>query len=356
MPALMIAGPGELHDEELEVLGGQVIAHYGEVWTQIHRAALSDLGRLLGSSNLPYVIPGSGSTCLDAAMMNVFEPGEKVAIANTGFFGVRLMDIARANQLEVIEVPVEIGEPVDPTRLAEAAEGVDGIVTVHVDTSTGVRHPIAEIAAVAKQIGATYMVDGIASIGAELADVDAMGIDILVTASQKGLEAPPGLGVIALGDGGRQRIDSRTISPRSWYLDLKTWDRYREEWAEWHPHPVTMPTSIVLVMAASLRRILGKGLEAIIEERSKLARRCREGLAALGLSPVPAPGAEANLVVAAYADEPERILKQLLAEGIQISGGLAPLKDRSIRIGLMGRTATPQMVDRILEVIGQTVG
>ena len=348
MPALMIAGPGELHDEDLDVLGRQVIAHYGDVWTALHDQTISLLGQLLDAEDAPYLIPGTGTTCLDAGIANLFEPGQKVVVANTGFFGTRLTEIARAHRLEVVEVPVEVGAPADPARLGEAAQDADGILSVHVETATGVRHPIAEIAAIARETDTIYMVDGIASVGGEIARVDSMGIDALVTGTQKGMEAPPGLGIIALSERGRTRVEARSERPHAWYLDLKTWDKYRHDWGSWHPHPVTMPTNLVLALNASLRRILESGVDAWIARRAELAKRCREGLRHLGLEPVPRPGCEANLVVAAWCDEPAKVQKHLLDEGIMISGGLTPTMGKAIRIGLMGRTATEEMVDRML--------
>jgi alanine-glyoxylate transaminase/serine-glyoxylate transaminase/serine-pyruvate transaminase len=354
-PALMIAGPGQLHDEDLEALGRQVIAHYGDVWVGVHNHVLESLGALLGAAHLPYLIPGSGTTGLDAAVMNLFEAGQRVVVANTGFFGTRLLEIAQAHRLEVTEVQVEVGEPIDPSKIEAAARGADGIITVHVDTSTGVRHPIEEIAAVARRAGATYLVDGIASAGGEILDIDGWGIDALVTGTQKGLEAPPGLAIVALGPNGRARVDARSERPLSWYLDLKTWDRYRDEWGAWHPHPVTMPSPLILALASSLDRILTKGLAAVVSERASLAENLRSGLKELGLAPVPKQGHEANLVVAAYAADPTSIQKHLLDQGIMISGGLDPLGGKTIRVGLMGKTATPEMVDRVLRGIAEAV-
>jgi alanine-glyoxylate transaminase / serine-glyoxylate transaminase / serine-pyruvate transaminase len=349
MPQLMIAGPGELHDEDLRVLGGRVIAHYGEVWTALHRQIIGELGELLGAADPPYLIPGTGTTCLDAGVGNLFEPGQRVVVAGTGFFGTRLAQIADAHRLEVTMVPVEVGAPVDPERIAEHAPGAHGILSVHVDTATGVRHPIEEIARVARDNGCAYLVDGIASVGGEICDVDAMGIDALVTASQKGLDGPPGLGVIALGERGRQRIEARSVRPDTFYMDLKTWDRYREEWGEWHPHPVTMPANLVLALESSVHRILETGVRSWVAARADVAKRCREGLRDLGLEPVPYAGAEANLVVAMWADDPAAIQERLLSAGIMISGGLDPTMGRAIRVGLMGRNATEEMVDRVIE-------
>ena len=352
MPEMMIAGPCELHDEELGILSHQVIAHYGDVWTEIHADAVAAVARLMGATEAPYIVPGSGSTCLDAALFNLFEPGQTVVVPNTGFFGARLVELATSHGLEVREVPVPTGAPADPGRIAEALVGADGVLACHVETATGVRHPIEEIVRAATEANAVCVVDGISSVGGELVNVDAMGVHAMVTASQKGLEAPPGLGIIALGPGGRERMEARSSRPESWYLDLRTWDRFRDEWGAWHPHPVTMPTNLVLALASSVARMAEAGIESWVARRAELAKRCREGLRELGLEPVPHAGAEANLVVAAWADDPASIQKYLLSQGIMISGGLEPTMGRAIRVGLMGRTATEDMVDRVLEHIG----
>lgn len=349
MPELMIAGPGELHEEDLDVLGQQVIAHYGDMWTRIHEDTVTALGQLLGADDLPYIVPGSGTTCLDAGVLNLFEPSQRVVVANTGFFGARLSEIARAQGLEVTEVAVEIGHPVDPGRIAEAAAGAHGVLTVHVETATGVRHPIQDIAAAAHSAGAVCLVDAIASVGGELVDVDAMGIDCLVTGSQKGLEAPPGLGILALGKGGRQRVEARSVRPRTFFLDLKRWDWYRKEWGSWHPHPVTMPTNVFLALASSIQRITEVGIETWVARRAALAARLGAGLEELGLAKLPKePGTQASLVVAHRTDDYKAIQAHLLAnEKIMISGGLPPV-GAAIRVGLMGRTASDEMVDRLL--------
>ena len=355
MPELMIAGPGELHDDELAVLGRQVIAHYGDLWTKLHNDTVADMGRFLGAADLPYIVPGTGTSCLDAGLFNLFEPGQKVVVTNTGYFGMRLMEMARQHRLEVTEVPVEVGAAADPGKIADAAVGAHGVLTTHVDTATGVRHPIQEIAAAAHDAGAVCMVDAIASVGGELINVDEMDIDCLVSSTQKGLESPPGLGILALGPGGRARVEARSERPDSWYLDLKVWDHYRDDWGAWHPHPVTMPTNLILTLAASLARISEIGLQAWVAGRADLAKRCREGLRDLGLDPVPEPGAEANLVVAAWASDPAKIQKHLLDNGLMISGGLDPTMGKAIRVGLMGRTATTEMVDRVIELVGEAV-
>jgi alanine-glyoxylate transaminase/serine-glyoxylate transaminase/serine-pyruvate transaminase len=214
--------------------------------------------------------------------------------------------------------------------------------------------PIDEIANVARAADALFVVDGIASVGGELLNVDAMGIDAVVTASQKGLEAPPGLGIVAFGERGRAAIEARTEPLLGWYLDIKRWDWYRTEWPH-HPHPVTMPTNFVLALASSMQRIQESGLEAWVGRRADLAKRLREGLSDLGLGPVAPAGYESNLVTAAWADDPALIIGYLLDNGIQISAGLDATLGKVIRIGLMGANATDEMVDRCLGLIAEAL-
>lgn len=356
LPALMIAGPGELHEEDLAVLGRQVIAHYGDTWKAIHNETVAAMGELLGTTDPPYLIPGTGTTCLDSAVANLFEPGQKVVVPNTGFFGSRLIEVARAHHLEVDELPVEVGDAVDPETVVGRARDADGVLMVHVETATGIRHPIGDVGGALAGTDALLMVDGIASVGGELVNVGRDGLDALVTGTQKGLEAPPGIGIVALGPRGRARVDGRSEPPSSWYLDLKRWDWYRAEWPH-HPHPVTMPTNLFIALASSIRRILDEGIESWVGRRSDLAKKLRQGLADLGLEPVAPAGYEANLVTAMYVEDPAAVVKYLAeSEGIMISAGLAPIATQVIRVGLMGRTATEEMVERVVTGVAKALG
>lgn len=355
-PRLMIVGPGELHGSELAVLGQQQQAHYGDRWTAQHAELIDGLRTFLGCADDPYVLPGSGTLALEAAFLNLFTSEDRIVIADTGYFGNRLIEIATALGLAFEVVPVPVGSAADPEAIAAAvrAHRATGVAVCHVDTSTGIRHPIVEIAAAAREAGAITLVDGIASVGGERCLVDEMQLGCLVTGSQKGLEAAPGLGILALGADGRARIDARTAPVASFYLDLARWDRYRAEWPH-HPHPITMPVSLMLALSSSISRILATGLDETIAEKHRLATRVREGFEALGLQPVAPAELQAGMVIAAYTDRAGELVGALLKEGIQIAGGLAPLAGRAIRIGLIGATATDEMLDRTFDALGRAV-
>lgn len=355
-PRLMIVGPGELYDADLAVAGEQLVAHYGDAWQADHTAFLAALRTFLDAPEDPYPIPGSGSVALEAAFRNLFEPAETVVVVDTGFFGVRLLEVATAVGLDVHRLPVAVGEPVDPSAIADAvvASGATGVAVCHVDTSTATRHPIEQIAASARAHGAITLVDGIASVGGEDCRVEAMQLGCLVTSTQKGIESAPGLGIVAVGREGRARIAARTTKVGSYYLDLGVWDWYRREWPH-HPHPVTMSSSLLRTTRASLERILTRGLGTEIARKHALAAKVRDGLEALGLPPVARADAQSGMIVAAYTSDAPAIVSRVLEQGIQIGGGLAPLAGRAIRIGIMGATATDAMVDEVLAAVGKAL-
>ncbi|WP_370967206.1 alanine--glyoxylate aminotransferase family protein [Amycolatopsis sp. cg9] len=352
----MIPGPCRPDPDDELVLGEPVQPHYGPGWVPQLRQVLDDLTALLGARRT-YLLPGSGSAALDAALFNLFEPGQRVVVVESGYFGRRLVAMARAHGLEVRIAAVEPGRPVNPRWVADLVRDCHGVLVTHVETSTAVRHPVAELAAVAHAAGAVLLVDAIAAAGGERIDMARMGIDALVTASQKGLGGAAGLGVVALSDGGRERVLSRSCRPPSWYFDLLTWDAAAAESPEWEPTPVTMPTSLVRVLAASVHRIRETGADAWISRRAALATECRAGLRRLGLRVSAADECAANLVVVVRDPRADAIRAHLArTAGIMVAGGLTPYPEQeAFRIGLVGRTATAPMVERLLHEIGEAL-
>lgn len=351
---LMVPGPCQLGPVEAEILARPIQPHYGPAWAAFTRQVHRDLAVLLGATSI-YLLPGTGSAGLDAAVCNLFEPGQRVVVVDSGYFGGRLAEIARAHRLAVRVASCIPGRPVDPAAVAELLPTADGLLVAHVETSTGVRHPVERLAAMARSAGAVTLVDAVASAGGEHLHIERMGIDALVTASQKGLGGAPGLVVVALARRGRQRVESRSSRPSTWFFDLARWDRAAEDSPDWEPTPVTMPTSLVMVLGSSVRRIV-TAADAWIETRRQLSRHCRDGLRRLGLE-LPAPDEyAANLVVVAGHPHADALRAHLAdAAGIMVGAGLRPFSDNTLRIGLVGRSATSPMVDLLLHEIEQAL-
>jgi len=349
IPRLMIPGPCQPRPEVMAAFRRPVSAHYGPLWAAQHEEALTFVRRLVGS-DWAYLLPGSGSLAIEAAIVNTFRPGQRVVVPDTGYFGRRLIEMARAHGLDVCELAVEPGQAIEPQRVAELLPRADGIILVHVETSTGIRHPLADIAALARRAGAAIVVDAVSSIAGEELDVRGWGIDAVAASTQKGLGCPPGLGIVALSETGHERI--LDDHPRPWYLDLTRWDRERRESPTWEPHPITMPTNLVLALIESLRTIMAVGVPQWREERVGVAEYCRDRLAERGFALTGLPEERASLVVVARCGQPaEARLQVLQSAGIAITGGLDPIPD-AIRIGLMGQFGTVEMVDECVAALG----
>jgi alanine-glyoxylate transaminase/serine-glyoxylate transaminase/serine-pyruvate transaminase len=340
--SLMIPGPAELLPADLAALGQQTVPHYGEWWSATYRGLLDDLALLLGADEV-YALPGSGSAGLEVAMANLFPAGARVAVPDTGFFGARLAEMAEALGLRATLIPQPLDRPVDPAELERHLQNADGLLAVHVDSTTGIVHPIEEMARRARAAGATVVVDAIASAGGERISLRGTGIDALVTATQKGLAAPPGLAIVALGE---RAVLHR---PKSWYFDLARWQEARAE-DEWEPHPVTMPTAIVRALLGSVARILASGVDAWVADRHELATGLRKQLRAAGLEPFAPEDCAASLVTVVRCDEPAVLARRAREAGIMLGLGLPPLTG-AVRIGLLGNTATQASVDRVVTAL-----
>jgi aspartate aminotransferase-like enzyme len=351
----MIPGPIELEPEVLAEMGKPLVAHYGREWAQFFKETVELLKRvMLAQRARVYLIVGPGSAALDAAIGNTITAcaaGEahsegKILVLSNGFFGERLRQIACSYlpQDRVVVLGAPLGEPIDPQRVEEALkrESAIRVVTlVHCETSTGVLNPVCDIAQICRSHEAISIVDAVSSLGGAELRFDEWGIDILVSATQKGLECPPGLAPLAISHRAWELIKSG--QSRGWYLNLRTWQRYLEEWGEWHPHPVTMPSGLMQALHLSLSKIIDEGLEERWGRHERIARLLRKGLSALGLKPLAPEGYASPTVTAAWAHErmeAERLLKYLKERhGIMIAGGLAELAGKTIRIGHMGPTA-----------------
>ena len=152
----MLAGPCELPDDTREDFGRQTEPCLGPRWAALHDRVLAMLRELLGVSLPPYLIPGSGTAAIDCAMLNLFEPGQRVVIANTGFFGDRIVQLARAQRLDVVEIVVPVGETVAVEWIEAAARGAPGSCCVRRDLAAA--SPIEAIAAIARAHDALVVV------------------------------------------------------------------------------------------------------------------------------------------------------------------------------------------------------
>ncbi len=356
---LMIPGPIEVAPEVLEPMSAPLEAHYGAEWTSFYRRVIEGLRGVFKTRGKVFLLVGSGSAGLDAAICSTVGDGGRILVLQNGFFGERIAEIARSYtpHVEVLRFPW--GEAVCPEKVDEALRRgpADVVAVVHCETSTGVLNPVEELGWVCSRHGALLVVDAISTLGIEPLEMDRWGIGVCVAASQKGLEAPPGLAPVAVGQEAWEFI-SRRRSP-GWYLNLKVWHRYEERWGDWHPHPVTHAVNNVKALWRGLERITAEGLEPRFRRHREVTQHLRQGLGELGLRPVipeeiASHGVTAVEVPGGQVDRLLRILRE--EHGYLLAGSLGEWRGRVFRVGHMGPNAAFSVVDALLAAIRRALG
>lgn len=339
---LMIPGPVDIPEAVREAMAVPTMPHYGRDWMRLYGETQEMTKRVFDTHNDLYIMPGPGTMALEAALGSALEPGDAVLIPFNGFFGKRLITMAKGLGLAVVPAFFPLAEPIladAVTAALDAHPEVKALALVHHETSTGILNPLESVLAAARARGVLTIVDAISSLGGVPLPVDAWGVDMCVAVANKALETPPGVALLSISPKAWDAIQARQ-APRGWYLDLRTWRWYADNWGDWHPSPVTMPTSNIHALHTSLLALLEAGLETRFAEYRAAAEAVREGLRALEF-PMFAEDAYASPLVTAFYMRPgvdAAALQQALLRdaGVMISGGLAELKGKILRVGHIG--------------------
>ncbi|MCE1252646.1 MAG: alanine--glyoxylate aminotransferase family protein [Anaerolineae bacterium] len=343
---LFTPGPGDVGDEVLDAMAQPALRHYGPDWMVIHNEVMALLHQVYKTQNDIFMVPGPASAILDMSIGSLVDTGQKIIIGNNGFFGERLNDIARGYGIQIIPFTAPLGEQLDPEKLKfilSENPDVKAVAFVHHETSTTVLNPLRELAEVIHQAGKISIVDTVSSMASVPLEVDDWNIDVCVTAANKCLESVPGIGFVSVSPRAWQQVDNQTGIQHGFYLNLKTWRKYATEWGSWHPTPVTMPTSVILGLRASMLRILNGGLEAHYAKYKNANRIVRRGLSNLGFEMF-IPESIASPMATAVKARPEFEIAEmstwLLNERhMAIGGGLGNLSGKIFRVGHLGLSA-----------------
>ncbi len=355
---MMIPGPVEVHPDVLKAMGSAVEPHYGDAWVEKYSHVLEILKEIFETKGDVYLLVGSGTCAIDAAIGSCLQSGEKILVGNNGFFGDRLTSIAKHNGLDVVEIKAEWGKKLDPQEIKKALlhdPSIKAVAVVHSETATTVINPIEEIGPIVREQGGLFIVDAVSSFGGVPLKMDAWCVDVCASASQKCLGSPPGLAPIALNERAWKNIDRLKEGQHGWYTDLRIWRKYATEWGDWHPSPITMATNNVNALLVSLTQLKEEGIPVRMARFREFALQLREGLREAGMPPF-TPDEELNPVltagVAPAGVNSAEIVKYLLNEyAIQISGGLGELKSKIFRIGHMSPVMTKEDITFICEAL-----
>jgi len=357
---LMIPGPVSVSPEVLQAISQPVVPHYGDSFINFYKETLDILKIVFKTNQDMFLFVGSGTAGIDACVGSSLATGEKIIIGSNGFFGDRLIWIAEGNGLVVVPVRTKLGDVLDPSDFRQAVRDhpdTKAILVVHLETSTTIINPIQEIASIARENNMLMIVDAVSSIGGVPFKFDEWGLDLVATSINKCLGAPPGLSPISVSQRAWQSINALPPKNHGWYSDLRTWKKYANEWADWHPTPVTMPVNNIAALNVSLNQLMEEGIENRYQRYRNLAIQLRQGLTSIGMPPMTPDHLLNPVLTAAYGPEgvpTSQIVKYLAKKHkIIISGGLGDLKEKTFRIGHMSPVVSADDIDLVIHALSQ---
>jgi aspartate aminotransferase-like enzyme len=319
-------------------MGRQMINHRGPEFAKILNNVTDKLKQLFQTKNDLFLLTGSGTGGLEAAVVNTMSPGDKVLSVSIGVFGERFAAIAKEFGAEVIPLNFEWGKAADPDAVGKALKADPKIKTVlvtHNETSTGVTNDLAAISSVVKEADKLLVVDAISSLGSIDLPVDKWHCDITVTGSQKGWMVPPGLAMVSISQEGWQ-AHQKAKMPR-FYWDFAKAKSYLMEKGE---TPWTPAVSIFFALEVALDMIIKEGLANVFARHARIAKAARDGVKALGLSPFAEKSHASNTVtsVAGSGGLDIKKMRKILREeyDVVLAGGQRTLDGKIFRIGHLG--------------------
>ena len=360
MPAmdqnLRVPGPTPLPQEVREAQSAPMIDHRGTEFGEMQREITAGLAELIGTRGDVLLLTGSGTGALEAAVVNTLSPGDRVLAVTIGSFGDRFAKIASAFGAHVERFEVPWGEAADPAALEQhlaANAPYRAVLLTHNETSTGVTNPLRELAGVVRNAAGDplLLVDGISGLGAMPFEMDAWGIDLVVSASQKAWMGSPGIAIAAVGD--RAWAANETAGMPRVYWDLAE----ARKWAEKGQTPWTPAVSVLFGLRVGVRRLLAEGREQTWARHAAIAAAVQAGLEALGLTLVAAPQDRSSTVTAAWLPEGldwAPFNAAMRAKGLVVAGGQGAWAGRILRFGHMGGVGIDEMCEAV-RVMGETL-
>lgn len=358
---LMGPGPSDVSPRVLSALARPTIGHLDPEFQNLMEEIKGALARLFNAPDHACVpLPAPGTAGMEAAIMNLLEPGDRAVIAINGAFGGRMADMADRAGAEVVALEFEWGKPVDPAVVEEALKAAPAKVFafVHAETSTGVRSDAATLCGLARKYGALSIVDCVTSLGGITVDVAAWDADAVYSGTQKCLSAPPGLSPIALSKRAQAAISGRKTKVRNWLCDFNLLMSYwGGDGGRTYHH--TAPINALYGLHESLVALFEEGQQAVLVRHARTHEALAAGIEAMGLSFLVAEKdrlPQLNTVIVPEGVDEAAVRSFVLAKwDLEIGAGLGPLKGKVWRIGLMGASATPWHVRLCLNALAEAL-
>jgi alanine-glyoxylate transaminase/serine-glyoxylate transaminase/serine-pyruvate transaminase len=353
---LLGPGPSNMPASVSQALAMPVIGHLDPAFLHIMDEVQEMLRYTFQTKNkLTIPVSGTGSAGMEAGLANFIERGDRVLIGVMGYFGERMVDMATRYGATVDRIDVPWGQIVDPNEVKKklSQNKYKLLAVVHGETSSGAQQPgIKELAALAHEYGALFVLDTVATLGGVPVEVDAWDVDVAFSGSQKALSASPGLAPITVGPRGEEVLSSRKTPVGTWYLSLSEVQKY---WGKERTYHHTAPIQLNYALHEALRLVLVEGLENRFARHQQNAEQLWRGLEELDMELLVKP--EHRMITVTSVKVPpsashDHVKKHLLEDyGIEVGAGLGQLKGQIWRIGLMGHSSQRKYVSLVLAAL-----
>ncbi len=354
MSPMFVPGPVDVAPEVLAAQTKPMMPHRSKDFEEIFRHTAEKAQKLFFTQYRVFQGTSSGSGMQEAGVRNLVQ--EQVLSCVNGAFGDRWNKCAIANGKQADRIEVPWGQAITPEMLAEALKkkSYEAVTIVHNETSTGVENPVKDMAKVIHEISpdTLILVDAVSSLGGVKIEMDAWGIDFILTSSQKCLALPPGLSLAAASD--RAMKKAETVSNRGWYFDLVLMEKHRLK----DSTPMTPVMPLIYALDVQLDRILEEGLENRFARHAAMAKRTQNWAIDHGMEPLAAEGSRSKTVSTIKNTKGLDIAalnKFLMTKGMRIANGYGELKEKTFRIAHMGEI-TMSDVDALLANMEEFIG
>jgi alanine-glyoxylate transaminase / serine-glyoxylate transaminase / serine-pyruvate transaminase len=341
---LLGPGPSLTSPRVMRAMASPTISHLDPIMIRLLDDVRERLQRTFQAADgsFAFAVSGTGTSGMETCVANLVQPGTRATVVVTGYFGDRLAQMCERYGATVTRLDVEWGRACDPEALRKSLQlsKADVVAMVHAETSTGVRNPVAELAAIAREGGALTIVDAVTSFGGHPLDVGVWDLDAVYSCTQKCLGGPSGLAPVVFGP----RALAKRVKCRSFYFDLTLLEDY---WLRRKYHH-TMSSTLVYALYEALAIVEEEGLEARWSRHERNHQALVEALNDLGLSLLPRESDRLwtlNAVRVPDGVDEAAVRKHLLETfNIEIGAGLGPLAGKIWRVGLMGASSSPRLI------------
>ena len=354
MPHMFIPGPVDVEPEILDAQAQPMLPHRSAEFEAIFQRASDKARQLFFTQDRVFLTASSGTGLQEAAVRNLTH--KRVLSCVNGAFGSRWHDVALSNGKSADKLDIPWDQPITPERVADALRKsqYELCTIVHNETSTGVQNPVAEISAAVRTVSPDTLiaVDAVSSLGGARIEMDAWGLDMVLTSSQKCLALPPGLGLAAVSDRGMAYAQS--VPDRGWYFDLLRMERHRLK----DSTPATPAISLIYALDAQLDHILAEGREERFARHAAMAERVQSWVLKHDLGLYAPEGYRSKTVTTVINNlelDITALNEFLLSRGMRIANGYGPLKGKTFRIAHMGETQIED-IERLLAAMDDYIG